>query len=181
MTSDLGGHGADVCASPNAKRARRRRTFGRRRRYAEIYQGLGFLAWDPRATKAPPGSSDILQLMTELQAHVGAVGEAGCHFESQLEAWYRFLSDPEPPGSIERDRSGQFAVVQGVDDLLLEQRKAFLRPASAVAILMLSDENDCSMTMVQVGWLSAQSLHADGSVFHLPRSTQVCDSQPNHP
>ena len=60
------------------------------------------------------------------------------------------------------------------DETLLAQRKAFLRPDSLVAIVMLSDENDCSIRDDSVGWFV-------GSQNRMPLSTSVCASNPNDP
>ncbi len=58
------------------------------------------------------------------------------------------------------------------DDTLLAQRKAFLRPDSLVAIVMLSDENDCSIQDEGVGWFV-------GSTNRMPLSTKACEANPN--
>ena len=62
----------------------------------------------------------------------------------------------------------------GCDETLLAQRKAFLRPDSLVAIVMLSDENDCSIRDDGVGWFV-------GSSNRMPLSTDVCETNPNDP
>src|SRR6185295_9118538 len=99
------------------------------------------------------------------QDMIGAVGEHGCGYEASLESWYRFLIDPEPPANVTRagdvtvrsskltvNADGSTGACVGCDEALLAQRKAFLRPDSLVAIVMLSDENDCSIRDDQVGW-----------------------------
>jgi hypothetical protein len=58
---------------------------------------------------------------------------------------------------------------------VLEQRARFLRPDSLVAIIMLSDENDCSTREGGSAWLAAH--YAGG--YHLPRATDVCARNPN--
>ena len=32
---------------------------------------------------------------------MAAAGENGCGYEASLEAWYRFLVDPEPPSAVQ--------------------------------------------------------------------------------
>ena len=59
------------------------------------------------------------------------------------------------------------------DETLLAQRRAFLRPDSLVAIVMLSDENDCSIRDDSVGWFV-------GSSSRMPLSTKVCETDPNN-
>ena len=87
------------------------------------------------------------------------VGEQGCGWEASLESWYRFLVDPVPYQSLSRvvcrgSTSTMSNCVQPstgpdsrilLDDTLLAQRAAFLRDDSLVAIIMLTDENDCSI------------------------------------
>ena len=108
----------------------------------ETYQGLGFLAWDPKQALTPPGESSLDAAGDKLRNMVRGVGQIGCGYESQLESWYRFLVDPEPYKTIRLEDNQ--VVVEGVDEELLAERAAFLRPDSLVAILMLTDENDCS-------------------------------------
>ena len=61
----------------------------------------------------------------------------------------------------------------GRDDVLLAQRAEFLRPDSLLAIIMLSDENDCSITQGGQFWLAADS----GAFKYRPTSS--CESDPN--
>ena len=74
---------------------------------------------------------------------MSGIGESGCGLEAQLESAYRFLSQPDPWASVKLDQANQAAYV-GVDDTLLAQRKAFLRPDSLVVVVMLTDEDDSS-------------------------------------
>jgi hypothetical protein len=126
---------------------------------AATYNSEGFLAWDPSGTKnTPAGEADPVNLKKNFQDIVIGTDQAGCGFESQLEGWYRFLIDPQPPTSVTlpttlspqvKSVSGLYgagpAVVDGIDEVLLKQRSDFLRPDSLVSIVMLTDENDCSV------------------------------------
>jgi hypothetical protein len=116
------------------------------------YQDLGFLAWDPKAALTPPGETavgdptatpPIPGLTTSLHDLVVGDGQLGCGFESQNEAWYRFLVDPTPYQTIALVDN----VVQtsGVDMTLLQQRADFLRPGSLLAIVNVTDETDTSI------------------------------------
>lgn len=100
-----------------------------------------------------------------------AVGESGCGYEAPLESWYRFLIDPEPPESIKQ--SGGLSTSTGVDQTVLAQRAAFLRPDSAVAIVMLTDENDCSIRDDGQAWL-VSTFGSD-----IPRATSQCAVDPD--
>jgi hypothetical protein len=101
-----------------------------------------FLSW----TAADAGSyaSAIATKTEAFRNFVTAGGELGCGFEMTLESWYRFLVDPKPPTDV--IRNGNFPSQRdGLDSAILAQRAAFLRSDSLVAVVMLSDENDCSL------------------------------------
>jgi len=144
------------------------------------WNGSGFLAWDPSQTRnTPPGQSNIENLIGEFGQQVTGAGEIGCGFESSLEAWYRFLVDPEPPVSVGRVPDGKFFFnAKGpVNETLLAQRKAFLRPDSLLSIVMLTDENDCSIIDEDgtQGWVAATTKDP------LPRASAACSSAPDDP
>ena len=111
------------------------------------YQQLGFLAWDPGRRLDPPGETVIgdtgsTGVVPKLRNMVTGAGQIGCGFESQLESWYRFLVDPEPYDQIVVQDG--VSIETGLDTELLQQRADFLRPSSLLAVIMLTDENDCS-------------------------------------
>jgi len=144
------------------------------------YTGLDpnepFLTWD--------GMQDVDAFGDQFANHVAAAGEIGCGFESQLEAFYRFLIDPNPYRVITQE--GQIAVPSTANDpadsdkKLLDQRAAFLRPTSLVAVVVLTDENDCSVLeggdyypFAKYGYLSMVT----GDRMYVP--TNTCDENPN--
>lgn len=158
---------------------------------SRTWNNSGFLAWDANGTDQPPGTSKPGDLEQNFQDMIVAAGEQGCGYEAQLESWYRFLVDPEPPANVTRDTSANPQTVRGskliqnadgtttcsgCDMDLLAQRKAFLRPDSLVAIVMLSDENDCSVRDEGAAWIVA-----NGSGGEMPRATSACASNPNDP
>jgi hypothetical protein len=128
------------------------------------FNDSGFLAWGPNA------DPKLETVVAELGPMIDAAGSTGCGYESSLEAWYRFLIDPAPPAAIVLNQT--IAEPQGIDDGLLAQRKAFLRSDSVLAIVMLSDENDCSIVDRGYGWLIARS-------SPMYRSTSACAANPN--
>ncbi len=155
---------------------------------SKTWNNAGFLAWDANQTDKPvPGTSDPMAFKTTFEDMISASGEHGCGYEASLESWYRFLVDPEPPANI--TVSGNQTVrgsklitnadgtttCQGCDLALLAQRKAFLRPDSLVAIVMLSDENDCSFRDDGQSWFVTSQNKV------MPRGTSQCASNPNDP
>ena len=187
VTSSLGGHGGVVCTeahgeqywNPTQNDAGHLITRGGDGSTVATWNGVGFLSWDPEnSARNPDVQIPGVQVKDELVASfrnlVTGAGEQGCGYEASLEAWYRFLIDPEPPLGVEVD--GGVAVPVGIDDALLAQRAQFLRPDSLVAIIMLSDENDCSARDNEFGYFVSKS--AEGE---MPRSTSQCDVNPNDP
>ncbi len=132
----------------------------------------GFLAWDPE-TPQETFESEVAQM-------VEAAGESGGGFESSLEAWLRFLVDPAPHERLVKVPCSPDAVEPGcveklgIDNELLGQRRAFLRPDSVVVILVLSDEDDCSASAEPKSWEIMSSTR-------VARGSSVCDFAPNDP
>jgi len=186
ISSSIGGHGADICPanSPELQSNNdRAHLLARSNPTASndiaTYDGKGFLSWDPGGKYNPPGESDPTALASTFSQMVRGVGQVGCGYESQLESWYRFLADPEPYESI--SVVGAQAVPQGIDSALLQQRADFLRPDSMLVVLMLTDENDCSIRESGQFYFAAQVATSSGSKFHLPRPRAVCATNPNDP
>ena len=174
ISSSLGSHGAagtkDACIAPSDND--HGQLLGRVRGLAGTWNDEGFLAWDARGKSSPPGDANLDDFAGKLEAMVTSAGETGCRYPATLEAWYRFLIDPEPPAAIVVEAGSSTAVRQGVDDVLFQQRAAFLRPSSIVAIVMLSDKNDCSIQDEGYGWLVARA-----SAMY--RSTSQCLVNPS--
>ena len=143
---------------------------------------LGFLEWRPGVT----GASDFT---LAAQAMIAAAGGQGCGWESSLEAWYRFLVDPFPYAGLTRAQCANSTVQEEncvqpitddegrvvVDQLLLEQRAAFLRPESLVAVIMLTDENDCSTIIGDQNWV-VLGIDDSRPMF---RGSSACEQNPN--
>src|SRR5262249_13292315 len=122
-------------------------------------------------------ASAVTTKLTEL---VKGVGEQGCGFESQLESIYRFLVDPAPYASI-GVVDGK-ATPTGVDPIVIQQRADFLRPDSALVVLLFSDENDCSTREGGQYFLAGQGTSLDGKgAFHLPHPRSECAVDPKDP
>ncbi len=106
--------------------------------------GKNFLSWGSRVAASDAGEK-VGDLSVPFEKLVREVGENGCGYEATMEAWYRFLVDPEPPAGFTNCTEKAGCKSQGVDEVVLAARKAFLRPDSLVAIIQLGDENDCSV------------------------------------
>jgi hypothetical protein len=148
------------------------------------WNGSGFLNWDAEGKATPPGESDVNALVSDLHDVIAGAGSRGCGYESTLEASYRFLVDPEPPVAITNDLAVNTVSTDpsNIDQTVLDQRAAFLRPDSAVIIVSLSDENDCSIDDDDgaQGWLVGFKGGVGAATWHMPRSSSAC-VDPNDP
>ncbi len=124
------------------------------------------LSWTFKADATPPaqfkGAAGADQLQTATSCVVQSAKENGCGYEETWEAMYHFLVDPAPYAKAEvkctfgisGDACGNNKiVVEGVDNEVLTQRKAFLRQDSLLAVVVLSDENDFSLKPAGLNWL----------------------------
>jgi hypothetical protein len=164
------------------------------------WNNSNFLVWDPRDqtmvldphTPITPNETDPATFVKNFTAQVTATGEHGCGYEAQLESWYRFLVDPEPVPSMTNDSaSGGVSSVRPkdgsgktiVNQVVLQQRAAFLRPDSLLSIIMLSDENDCSIVDEDgtQGWLVGYKGGVGNLSWHMPRANSICNTNPNDP
>jgi hypothetical protein len=211
ITSSLGGHASDACPdngypgdcpstqnhSTNDYGHLVTRTNPCAPDVVPTYQNKGFLAWDPTGKKAnPPGEANIGELnidtatgtvttvtpglVPSLKDLVLGTGQIGCGYEAQHESWYRFLIDPDPYQSIAPGPDKK-ALPSGKDAVLLQQRADFLRPSSLLAIIGLTDENDCSIKEYGQFYLAAQQRRLDdpNKNFHLPKPRSECATNPN--
>ncbi|MCC6214532.1 MAG: hypothetical protein IT376_06660 [Polyangiaceae bacterium] len=177
ITSSLGSAGGDICPGTGSTGGGddHGRLVPAVRAGLPDPGGAGFLAWGAGAQPDPAAFA------ADLRAHVLGAGADGCGYEAPLEAWYRFLVDPAPPRAVirttegitdrERDAAGQPVL----DDVVLAQRAAFLRPDSLVLIAMLTDENDCSLRDSGLAWVIGSNEPMLG------RATAACATDPNSP
>jgi hypothetical protein len=135
--------------------------------------GFGFLEWR---------GGDRAGFETAFSNLVQATGEFGCGFEASLESWYRFLIDPEPYATLTpvtcnaQTTETNCRVPSGIDQEILDQRAAFLRPDSLVAVVMLTDENDCSVKASG----RASYVAEVGEDNPMWRAASVCETDPNN-
>jgi hypothetical protein len=196
VTTSIGGHGSDACPNAETFSCAGGATNTTNNDHGQLitrtdacsggtvptYQNKGFLAWDANQHLSPAGESDPSALANAIKDLVIGAGQVGCGYESQLESWYRFLVDPEPYNSIVVN-SNTSATPVGIDNALLQQRAAFLRPDSLLAILMLSDENDCSTKEYgQFFYANQQRDPANPNKnFYFPKARSECATNPNDP
>ncbi len=128
--------------------------------------GLGFLAYEQGVDVSPD------DLIEKTQSLILGADQQGCGYEMPLEAMARFLVEPEPYQTLAKD--GSLLAKQGADQLILQQRAAFLRPTSSVAVVLLSDENDCSIDVAGNGFLTLRT-----TPFY--KATAVCEVDENDP
>lgn len=148
----------------------------------------GFLSFGPGGSVP-----DRASLAERSAALIMGAGQAGCGFEAQLEALYRFAVEPDPPAFIAIDDLTHRASWSGIDEEILAQRSAFFRPDSVVAIVVLTDEDDGSIDPLAgggLGW-AYTTARFPGSLVErttgtvrgttAPRATSACSADPQSP
>ena len=148
----------------------------------------GFLSFGPQGT-----TSDLDTLADRTAALIRGADQFGCGVEAPLEALYRFLAHPDPPLTETFDPTTSLPLASGVDYALLAQRKAFLRPDSKVAIVLVTDEDDSSIDLFAGGGLGYSLLTFDfpgskvqrgassGGGTTAARGTSICANSPSSP
>jgi hypothetical protein len=210
VTSSLGGHGGNQCP-PDAMNEADHTLLAHYDDQGHLINRSGdgkespvpnagspnqnFLAWYPpvAANKSstsnppPPVPPETMigapgmpgTLIGDFTEMIAGVNEHGCGYPAQNEAWYRFLVQPEPFDHI--SINGNQASLVGVDTVILQQRNAFLRPDSLLAIIVLGDENEKVGNPLSVsgeGWLY-ESLPFPGSPnYGAPEGTIECAAAP---
>ncbi|MDW8363299.1 MAG: hypothetical protein RMK74_12935 [Myxococcales bacterium] len=136
VSTDMGtrGYRVHTCANPDVGDDGRLRGWDRRRGDCPVAPETGrfgsFLDFEP-GVDPDAAARDV--------ACVAAMGTGGCGFEQQLEAALKAVSTSEAPIAF-WDPSGRST--GGHAD---GANAGFLRPDSVLAILLLTDEEDCSM------------------------------------
>ncbi len=184
ISSSLGNFGGDVCAAGNPRTNDRGhlRTLGADGK-ALASASAGFLSYK---------GGDVEAIVKDTESLVRGVGETGCGLEAQLEAAYRFLVQPDPWVSVTINKSNQAQLGDDIDVELLQQRSRFLRPDSAVVVVMLTDEDDSAVDPLAVGgqgWTYMTKNFPGSQVFRpgsgqgttAPRGTSICKTDPASP
>jgi hypothetical protein len=185
ITSSLGGHGASgVCDTSDSRTYAHDDDRGHLVARAPMdvpvptFQNKGFLSWNPTGG----GASNVADVTTPFVSMVKGVGQHGCGYEAQLEAIYRFLIDPIPYDTITLDKTQTplgVAVPTGVDATVVQQRADFLRPDSLVAVIMVTDENDCSIVDSGQNFYAIVPPSGSPAKSILSHGTSACLTNPN--
>jgi len=158
ISSSLGSHGTSACAVEITNKHNNDK--GHLLPRAGEGGGAGCPA--PVAASAITWTSGAPDPGLATSCVVQSVKDDGCGYEETWESAYHFLVDPAPYAKAEvkctfgisGDACGNNKViVEGLDEELLAQRKAFLRPDSLLAVVVLSDENDASLKPAGLNWL----------------------------
>jgi hypothetical protein len=184
ISSSLGNFGGDVC-DPNNPRANDRAHLRTTASTGDPVAAAtaGFLSYQ---------GGDTTSLVKDTETLVRGVGETGCGLEAQLEATYRFLVQPDPSTDVTLDSFNQADFSKTIDGTVLKQRKAFLRPNSALVVVMITDEDDSSVDPLSVGgqgWAFMAKNFPGSRVFRgsaaqgttAPRGTSTCSTDPASP
>lgn len=184
ISTSLGTQGGNVCDPTNPRVNDQARLLNVSRQTGKPVVGAekGFLSYGPGAI------TDVAVLEQATTEIVIGVDQTGCGLEAQLESMYRFLAAPDPALNIVVDGGG-LARYEGIDEVLLAQRAAFLRPDSAVVVVMITDEDDSNvdpMSMGGQGWAFAAKEFPGSKVFRgnprqgttAPRGTTTCSTNP---
>lgn len=183
VTSSLGTPGADLCAESPGNAINRKAHLVTTGAGGVVVAdaSAGFLSFGPGAI------TDPTQLIDDVSALIGGVGTSGCGLESQLEAWYRFLVEPNPYDTVVVDADG-IAHREGTDVTVLHQRHDFLRPDSLLSIVVVTDEDDSAVDPVSLGgtgWSFSNTSFPGSTVTRTggagttaPRPTSACATDP---
>jgi hypothetical protein len=208
ITSSLGGRGSDQCSATQTNPANQALNAHGDDRGELINRGgvasdptlentpspdtnaSHFLSWFPTVAAnqgatppLPPAVTDEAALVGDFTTLVEGVHEHGCGFEAQNEAWYRFLVQPDPFDSIEKN--GTVAAYHGIDATLIQQRHDFLRPDSLLIVMVVTDENEEAVDPLSIGeqgWAFDNSSFPGSPNGAAPESTIECHQlDPNNP
>jgi hypothetical protein len=198
VDSSLGGRGGDECSASLPHNDDRGELINRGTTGQPLADASpdSFLAWFPSVPAnqgAPPPPVPALAqvgaagqagtLIGDFAEMVSGVGQDGCGFEAQNEAWYRFLVQPDPFDHIQLSTvsNAQKAQLVGVDATILQQRHDFLRPDSLLVVVVVTDENEevaDPLSLNAQGWLF-ENQRFPSSSGTAPAGTRECSNPVN--
>ncbi|MEJ7734111.1 MAG: hypothetical protein WKG00_33575 [Polyangiaceae bacterium] len=126
------------------------------------------------AQAAPPGDGDVDNLTATLADMVTGAGQIGCGYRRRS----RPCAVPRRPRAARRHRRAERRGDEaGCRRDAARPARQLPAPDSALAIVLLTDENDCSIIEESSYYLAAQT----DSAYHLPPARQECASNPGDP
>lgn len=142
----------------------------------------GFVAFGAAAGQA--AYVDVEAFKGAATQLIAGVGETGCGFEAQLESLYQFLIAPDPWAEVSSETYK--AAYQGINEQVLRQRRAFLRPDSLVSVILLTDEDDGSLDPLAVSGTAyyfgstdfPNGIIRDDGTRTAARGTAACATEP---
>lgn len=156
------------------------------RRTNNVAAGGDFLTWNGG------GQAELQTLSDNFANQVKGAGEQGCGWEATMEAWVHFLVDPAPFTSIVRQKCKPTDTTENcagpakdandvplVDNVILEQRERFMRMDSLLAVIMLTDENDCSFRVGVQQVLLSDTATPEGRQTTTYKGSAACATDPN--
>jgi hypothetical protein len=152
---------------------------------------LNFLAWYPPVPENAGGSTPVRAetsvgapgepgtLIGDFTSMVQGIHQHGCAFNAQNEAWYRFLVQPDPFDKIQVNNNG--AGLFGIDSVILQQRKAFLRPDSLLFVIVVTDKDEEVVNPLSLGgegWMYESAPFPGSPTYAAPEGTIECRAAP---
>ena len=181
ITSSLGSHGGSECA-PGADDVAQHRTPDDRaellptanpavRGPLSSWNDSGFLAWDPHQDRnVPPGEGNLNALLAAFQCQCRRP-----ETRLRLRGFTRGLVPLLATGAARLvGRSGSTRG-KARESGFAGAAQRLLRPDSLLAIVMLTDENDCSITDQE----GSQGFLVSTTGSRLPRASAACATDPN--
>lgn len=170
LSSSLGGYGTEQCRDDvadshnphlNAHKNDAGRLLNRRGHKQTPVVGAvaNYLAWFPpspinKMAKMSEGGAHYQDLGAFVSDTIGLIeglGTSGCPFASPLEAAYRFLVAPAPHDVTRWTNAPRAPETPALDETIIAQRAAFLRPDSTVMVVFVTDRDDASLDPWSVG------------------------------
>ncbi len=119
--------------------------------------------WSYGASASTPfvGAAKLPDFELAASCVVTSLKADGCGYPAPLEAAYHFLVDPAPyltadatctPTASGDDCGSNSIVASGVDQRVLAERAAFLRPDSFLAVLFVGNHDDASLLPAGLNW-----------------------------
>jgi hypothetical protein len=184
VTSSLGGFGGDQCPE-NATNPSAPGLSAHTDDHGELITRSGVQGTPNLENPASPIVSyqSESQLVSDVQGLVLGANVHGCGFRASLESFYRFLIQPDPYATIDAGPNGT-RTLDGVDATIIQQRHGFLRPDSALAVILVVSKDDQGFDTLSIGaqgWAFSNTAFPGSPNMAAPEGTVACQSDPESP